>query len=66
MYRFTVDNKLNSAERSVYVKRKISKFGILNKAKRVLTKSYLVTLYYSFIFPYLTYRIDVWGIAFES
>ena len=63
----TIDNKLNWAEHIDKVKCKISKdFGIINKAKRLLTRPYLVTLYYSFLFPHLTYCIEVWGGAFDS
>ena len=34
--------------------------GILNKAKNI-NLSPLVTLYHSFIYPYLTYCLEVWG-----
>ena len=37
--------------------------GILCKAKRVLKLDTLVTLYYSFIYPYMLYCIGVWGSA---
>ena len=63
----TIDNKLNWAEHINKVKCKISKgVGIINKAKRLLTRPCLVTLYYSFLFPHLTYCIEVWGGAFHS
>ena len=63
----TIDNKLNWAEHINRVKCKISKgVGIINKAKRFLTRPCLVTLYYSFVFPHLTYCIEVWGGAFDS
>ena len=63
----TIDNKLNWAEHINKVKCKISKgVGIINKAKRLLTRPCLVTLYYSFLFPHLTYCIEVWGSAFDS
>ena len=45
-----------------YVKNKISKgIGILCKAKKTLTTKHLITLYYSFIYPYLSYCIEFWG-----
>ena len=45
-----------------YVKSKLSKsIGIICKARKVLNKSTLLKLYYSFIYPYLTYCIEVWG-----
>ena len=63
----TIDNQLNWAEHINQVKCKISKgVGIINKAKRLLTRPYLVTLYYSFLFAHLTYCIEVWGSAFYS
>ena len=63
----TIDNQLNWAEHINQVKCKISKgVGIINKAKRLLTRPCLVTLYYSFLFPHLTYCIEVWGSAFYS
>ena len=63
----TIDNKLNRTEHINLVKYKSSKgVGILNKAKRLLTRPCLVTLYYSFLFPHLTYCIEVWGGAFDS
>ena len=35
--------------------------GILLKARKVLKKSVLHQLYYSYIFPYLIYCSEVWG-----
>ena len=56
----TIDNKLNWAEHINQVKCKISKgVGIINKAKILLTRPCLVTLYYLFVFPHLTYCIEV-------
>ena len=46
---------------------KISKgTGILNKAKKCKNVSTLVTLYHSFIYPYLTYCLEVWGGAGDA
>ena len=43
------------------IKIKISKdTGILNKAKTYINLSTLITLYQSFIYPYLTYCLEVW------
>lgn len=59
-----LDSQFKWFEHIQHVKSKISKgIGILKKAKKVLQKSTLVTLYYSFIYPYLTYCIEVWGSA---
>jgi hypothetical protein len=46
------------------VRSKVSRgIGILNKAKHALNTATLITLYYSFIYPYLSYCIEVWGKA---
>ena len=36
-------------------------FGVICKAKRMLKKETLITLYYSFVYPYLQYGIIAWG-----
>ena len=40
--------------------------GIICKARKVLLQSTLVTMYYSFIYPYLIYCIEVWGSACKN
>ena len=35
--------------------------GTLNKAKKYINLSTLVTFYHSFIYPYLAYCLEVWG-----
>ena len=37
--------------------------GINIKARKYLNKKSLVNLCHSFVFPYLTYCIDIWGNA---
>ena len=50
-----------------YIRGKIAKgIGIISKAKRYLNSSCLRSLYFSFIYPYLTYCIEVWGSATRS
>ena len=45
-----------------HIKNKFSKgIGILAKARRMFKKQTLITLYNSFIYPYITYCIEVWG-----
>ena len=57
-----LDEKLSWEPHISYVKPKISKgIGIVNKAKRVLNTKTLLTLYYSFIYPYFNYALEVWG-----
>ena len=59
-----IDNKLNWIDHITYVKNKISKgLGIMYKARRYLHKSSLRNLYHAYIYPYLTYCIEVWGCA---
>ena len=44
------------------IKTKIAKgIGIICKARKLLELNTLLTLYYSMIYPYLTYCIEVWG-----
>ena len=57
-----IDWKLSWTYHINYVKNKISKsIGILCKARKILKSASLITLYYSFVFPYLTYCIEIWG-----
>ena len=57
-----IDSKLTWCNHISYLKRKISKgIGILCKLRKCFSSSTLLTLYYSFIYPYLLYCIEVWG-----
>lgn len=57
-----IDEKLNWNFHISHICKKISKgIGIICKAKKVLESSTLRTLYFSFIHPYLTYGIELWG-----
>ena len=40
--------------------------GIISRARQLLNKNILVQLYYSFIYPYLTYGNLIWGQAAET
>ena len=45
-----------------HISKKISKsIGILCKARKLLHKKTLINLYYTFVYPYFTYGIHVWG-----
>ena len=44
----------------------IKAIGIMYKARQYLNKSSLVNLYYSYVYPYLTYCIEVWGCAYPT
>ena len=55
-----VDHKLNWIEHISYVRNKVSKgIGIIYKARRFLNKKSLLSLYHSYIYPYLIYCIEV-------
>ena len=59
-----LDSKLSWLQHIQYLKVKISKgIGILSKARKCLSLSTLITMYYSFIYPYITYCIECWGSA---
>ena len=59
-----IDKKLTWKEHISYLSSKISSgIGMIIKAKKRLNKDALVTLYYSFIYPYMTYCNHVWGTA---
>ena len=51
----------------MYIKSKIAKnVGIISRARILLNRSCLKTLYYSFIYPYLTYCIEIWGFTCKT
>ena len=59
--------KLNWCEHIAYVKNKVSKgVGILYRARQFLDKKCLYNLYYSYVYPYLIYCIEVWGSACQT
>ena len=59
-----IDEKLSFTRHISYIKNEISKAsGIVIKARKYLNKKSLVNLYHSFVFPYLTYCIEIWGNA---
>ena len=62
-----IDRKLNWIDHITYVKNKISKgIGIMYKARQFLSKRALLDLYYAYIYPYMTYCIEVWGCASQT
>ena len=62
-----LDNTVSWVEQINSIKNKISKsIGIISKAWKSLNSNTLLTLYYSFIYPHLTYCIDSWGSAYET
>ena len=59
-----IDENLNWVPHINHVCKKLRKsVGILKKAKPLLNEKSLITLYYSFLYPYLTYCHLIWGNA---
>ena len=59
-----IDEQLNWKEHILYISNKISKaIGVIIKA-RPLGKKALLSLYYSMIYPYLTYCCQIWGATY--
>ena len=57
-----VDSQLTWKYQIDYTCKKLSKFtGILSKTRKKLHRPSLLTLYYSFAYPYLIYCNQVWG-----
>ena len=57
-----IDNRLSWRDHVNYISGKIARgIGILIKARAVLNKGTLITLYYSFVYPYYTYCNHIWG-----
>ena len=62
-----IDNNLSWKPHINLICSKIAKnIGIMAKARSTFNEKTLVSLYYSFIYPYLNYCIHVWGSAFQT
>ena len=62
-----IDNKLTWKEHISYICGKVAKgIGIISKIRKYLNRNTLLDLYYSFIYPYLTYCNQVWGLSYQS
>ena len=62
-----IDNKLTWKEHISYIGGKVAKgIGIISKVRKYLNKNTLLDLYYSFIYPYLTYCNQVWRLSCQS
>ena len=65
--RVQIDAQLNWKRRVEYTCKKLSKcIGILAKARKVLYKSCLINLYYTFAYPYFIYCNQMWGNAYQT
>jgi hypothetical protein len=59
-----LDSGLTWKQHLLHISKKISKsVGILSRARKFLNKKTLLQLYYSFLYPYLTYCNIIWGNA---
>ena len=57
-----IDHELNWSDHILYIKNNISKsIGINNKTWNLLEKNTLRNLYFTFIYPYLIYCIEICG-----
>ena len=57
-----LNDRLKWDEHKIYIKTKISKnIGILNKCRKVLKLNDIISMYNSFILPYLSYCLPLWG-----
>ena len=57
-----IDEKLNWSDHVNNLKIKLAKgSGIIRKCRICFSIDTLLTLYYSFIYPYITYCLEVWG-----
>ena len=57
-----LDSNLTWKDHILYLSKKVARsIGILSIARKVLNQKSLITLYYSFMYPYLTYCLLIWG-----
>ena len=62
-----IDNKLKWSAHISYISKKISKgIGIILKSRKVFSNETLLSLYHTFVYPYLSYCIHVWGKAYKT
>ena len=59
-----IDDNLKWHEHIQHVKHKIARsVGILYKRRHYLNKETFLNMYYTFVFPYLIYGVEIWGSA---
>ena len=59
-----IDDQLKWLEHIQYIKNKVSKLvGILCKVQKYLDQQTLHNLYYTCVYPYLIYGVEIWGNA---
>ena len=62
-----IDNQLTWKWHINYIAGKIARgIGLLIKAKQFLNKVGIMSLYYSYVYPYLTYCNHIWGTTYKT
>ena len=62
-----IDSNLSWKEHIHQLSKKISRgIGIISKLRHYVNKSILVQLYYSLIYPFLTYGLIIWGNTYKT
>ena len=62
-----LDNKINWKKHISYISGKVARgIGLIIKARKMLTSDALLTLYHSFVFPYLSYCNHIWGCTYPT
>ena len=62
-----IDNQLTWKCHINYISGKIAKgIGVIIKARKLLDRETLISLYYSFVYPYLQYCNHVWGNTYST
>ena len=62
-----IDANLNWQPQIYHIVKKIKRsIGLLSKIRHYVNEKLLVSLYYSLIYPYLTYGIVPWGHTYAS
>ena len=61
-----IDYKLDWSPHISYISKKVAKgVCIILKARKLFDQETLLTLYYTFVYPYLNYCLHVWGKAYN-
>ena len=62
-----LDSGLTWKQHILHLSKKIAKaIGIISLAKQTLSQKSLIQLYYSFVYPHLTYCTIIWGKSYNS
>ena len=62
-----IENEFNWSPHIMYISKKVAKgIGIILKARKVFVNETILSLYYTFVYPYLNYCIHVWGKTYDS